>query len=454
MTTNRFALAMLLVAAPTVAHAQMPALDRLIRNLGDADYSGVEAVATGIAQDGTGLFHRSREEEGPFTFEADFIPAADTSKLAAFSDDGVTVLINRFDENGELPMGYTVTNVANHGAGQALPRLGQSLKPIHYEFEAGRKYRIYVEYSNTVYQGASDIDGVLLFAYAGGGSAGTHSPLPINLTVKYSPHLPVGVTATIEASHPDVGVVAYEWFGRCGGGNWNKAVGQDTATVENCGENARTSDYKLELTHLFGEYDNPARAETQVTWHAPNEWDMSAGDWLRVLSDGNTFTNLWITPVTTTLRWNGSDIGDCAHVNAGEHVTFTAVNSQYQFMENITKPQWTNSWKEPVAAYSIDGFAGLYAPHSWVWDSPALLDLTSHMQKIGSGVSFSSIPAGETLYIVHREYLFVGTGCDGVDWKLRTGVVDWAARVGVDPETGGKMVRFVRINNVVAQGES
>lgn len=105
------------------------------------------------------------------TFEGNFSPRNNTTRIAIFSDDGCDVYID-----GE--------NVhQGKGRGQALPNLTQSLHKIDYSFKSGKIYRIRVEYSNTHYLGAADVDGATLFAY----SAVVHPELKITTL-----DLPVG----------------------------------------------------------------------------------------------------------------------------------------------------------------------------------------------------------------------------------------------------------------------
>lgn len=99
------------------------------------------------------------------SFEGDFTPADSNTKLAIFSDDGCDVFID----------GVKVHSAK--GRGQALPNLAQSLYQINYSFQEGQTYRIRVDYSNTVYLGAADIDGASLFAYSGEGLVGP-TPTP------------------------------------------------------------------------------------------------------------------------------------------------------------------------------------------------------------------------------------------------------------------------------------
>lgn len=90
-------------------------------------------------------------------FEGSFTATSDTTKFAIFSDDGCNIFIDGQNVHGKK------------GAGQALPKLGQSLHRIDFEFNEGQTYQIRVEYSNISYTGQGDIDGVTLFAYRGPG---------------------------------------------------------------------------------------------------------------------------------------------------------------------------------------------------------------------------------------------------------------------------------------------
>lgn len=102
------------------------------------------------------IFKSTKQEQE--TFQGFFIPASNTTKLAVLSDDGVTIDIDN-----------VITNVQNAGKGQHGPDLAQSLFVVNSTFQAGRVYRISIDYSNTVYSGDGDLDGMTLFAYDGGG---------------------------------------------------------------------------------------------------------------------------------------------------------------------------------------------------------------------------------------------------------------------------------------------
>ncbi len=131
--------------------------------LGDSFYNvGTEGDARmrQIAQaqaDGERTIYKSTKEEQQ-NFQGFFIPASNTTKLAVLSDDGVTIDIDN-----------VITNVQNAGKGQHGPSLAESLHTLDYTFKAGQVYRINIAYTNTIYSGDGDLDGMTLFAYDGGG---------------------------------------------------------------------------------------------------------------------------------------------------------------------------------------------------------------------------------------------------------------------------------------------
>ena len=131
------------------------ALDDVLENMEGAPWSAVSLAASQQATVTLGPKHRNIPLATPFyaAFEGSFIPAADSTRLAIFSDDGCNVWID-----GEL-----VLNRLN--LGQHLPNLAQSLRPLDYEMNAGVSYAIRIEYSNTLFTGTTDADGATLFAY-------------------------------------------------------------------------------------------------------------------------------------------------------------------------------------------------------------------------------------------------------------------------------------------------
>lgn len=85
-----------------------------------------------------------------------FVPLTEKTKLAIFSDDGCDVWIDG------------VQILANFGKGQHLPDLKQSFHILNFQPQVGKMHHIMVHYSNTIYNGKTDIDGCTLFAYDGG----------------------------------------------------------------------------------------------------------------------------------------------------------------------------------------------------------------------------------------------------------------------------------------------
>lgn len=153
-----------------IASAGAAPLSSILQSAGD--WNAVQSAARRQA-DNDQPAYLSAPATTPFheTFEGQWTAPSVASKLAIFSDDGCDVWID----------GRKV--VARKDQGQALPDLANSLVPINFDFNEGQTYTIKVEYSNTVYLGSADIDGVTLFAYndavrtwapsdAGGGGMG------------------------------------------------------------------------------------------------------------------------------------------------------------------------------------------------------------------------------------------------------------------------------------------
>ena len=91
------------------------------------------------------------------TFSGYFLATDATASLAILSDDGADVYIN----------GQKV--LSGYQNGQALPDLPHSLSQINYTFDPTHIYSIKIVYSNVFLTGPTDIDGVTLFCYNGGG---------------------------------------------------------------------------------------------------------------------------------------------------------------------------------------------------------------------------------------------------------------------------------------------
>lgn len=130
-------------------------LDDLLENMEGAPWSAVRLRASQQSDTTLGPVHRNIPDSVPFyaAFEGSFIPAADSTRLAIFSDDGCNVFIN----------GERIWNRLDRG--QHLPALDQSLHALNYEFAAGQSYAVRIEYSNNWFYGVLDADGATLFAY-------------------------------------------------------------------------------------------------------------------------------------------------------------------------------------------------------------------------------------------------------------------------------------------------
>lgn len=97
------------------------------------------------------------------TFTIMYTPSRDGEVLGFFSDDGVDAWID----------GRPV--VQRFSEGQHLPSLEKSFRSVEYyadtgepvELEKGQSYQIDILYSNTVWAGEFDIDGLTVFAYKG-----------------------------------------------------------------------------------------------------------------------------------------------------------------------------------------------------------------------------------------------------------------------------------------------
>lgn len=101
---------------------------------------------------GTPIYHSTQLEET--TLEGDFTADINTTELAIFSDDGSDVTID----------GNKVWSAKDQG--QALPDISNSLHKLPITLNPGQKYHIKIDYSNVIYTGNGDIDGVTLFAWS------------------------------------------------------------------------------------------------------------------------------------------------------------------------------------------------------------------------------------------------------------------------------------------------
>lgn len=130
-------------------------LTDVLENMEGAPWSAVRMQATQQSDITLGPKHRNIPVSVPFyaAFEGTFIPVADSTRLAMFSDDGCNITIN----------GARV--LSRLDSGQHLPALDQSLRALDYEFAAGQSYFVRIEYSNIFFNGSADADGATLFAY-------------------------------------------------------------------------------------------------------------------------------------------------------------------------------------------------------------------------------------------------------------------------------------------------
>ena len=130
-------------------------LSDVLENMEGAPWSAVRLRAIQQSDTTLGPMHRNIPVSVPFyaAFEGTFIPLADDTRLAIFSDDGCSIYIN----------GERIWNRLDRG--QHLPQLDQSLHALDYDFSAGQSYLVRIEYSNTWFNGNTDADGATLFAY-------------------------------------------------------------------------------------------------------------------------------------------------------------------------------------------------------------------------------------------------------------------------------------------------
>ena len=141
------------------AQSSSGSLDDVLENLGSATEADVRSIAEGQAAGQAGPKYPSVVVEQR-TFTGLFTPASAMTQLAIFSDDGCDITVD----------GTKIHSRLNQG--QALPDLGQSFHLVTppQPWVAGQSYVLRVDYSNTFYQGLTDIDGATLFAFGGGGS--------------------------------------------------------------------------------------------------------------------------------------------------------------------------------------------------------------------------------------------------------------------------------------------
>lgn len=141
-----------LFALPTQAQNTTGGMTTILEE--EPSGSGWNAVQADAASqnEGTGhpYYHSTVLEHQ--TFEGDYTPTRRVV-LAIFSDDGCDVTVD----------GTKVW--AGQDKPQALPKLDESLHKLGVTLEPNTKHHIKVDYSNVIYAGGGDTDGVTLFAY-------------------------------------------------------------------------------------------------------------------------------------------------------------------------------------------------------------------------------------------------------------------------------------------------
>lgn len=138
----------------TIKASWSTALGDVFSNMPGADWEAVRSAAT--AQAASQPYYKSNAVES-VVYEGYFRANDNTAQLAVFSDDGADVYID----------GTQV--YSGKGTGQALPNLDQSLHQVGFTFDPDQVYKIKVDYGNLVLTGDTDIDGITLFCYGGGG---------------------------------------------------------------------------------------------------------------------------------------------------------------------------------------------------------------------------------------------------------------------------------------------
>lgn len=162
-------LTVLLMLAVAPVHAQSAA--DLILNLGEeTDEAVLRSLAASMAVSGNGLGYRSTQAETR-TFSFLFTPIRDTTRLMAFSDDGLDVWIKELPE--ETPLAEVAWTDADRVLNQfqqpqSLTDISQSLQPLSVALNAGRRYALKIRYSNLGDTPEPSVSGLKLFAYRGG----------------------------------------------------------------------------------------------------------------------------------------------------------------------------------------------------------------------------------------------------------------------------------------------
>ena len=141
-----------------VSYAQslplVSAQESIFSDQGNASYDSVRNAA--LAQSTSAPFYKSNSVQTRI-YEGYFKPRSNNTKIALLSDDGTSVWIN----------GQKVLSRA--GQPQGFEAFDSTFVPLSQSFVAGQIYNLKLEYTNTIHQGAADVDGISLWAYDGGG---------------------------------------------------------------------------------------------------------------------------------------------------------------------------------------------------------------------------------------------------------------------------------------------
>lgn len=139
-------------------------LSKILIDFGNANKNIITTAATARSKDGDLEFKSVKKETR--IFKGWFLSARNNPSMAVLSDDGVDVIIKSV--GGEA---NTVLN--RFGTGQHLADTEKSLhflEPPALAMSEATLYEMTVRYSNTIYTGETDRDGVTLYAYDGGGN--------------------------------------------------------------------------------------------------------------------------------------------------------------------------------------------------------------------------------------------------------------------------------------------
>jgi len=253
-----------------------------------------ESTPAAGSNGGTPIYHSTKLEET--TLEGDFMADINTTSLAIFSDDGSTVTID----------GVKVW--AGKDQRQTLEVLSQSLHKLPITLNPGQTYHIKIDYSNIVYLGDGDIDGVTLFTWTD----------PLIVTADTS-----GITAA--NFHSQVAVQA--------SGPLNASVGNAPQTTAHCTVNAPT--WSWAYGNVQYSVDGKNFVNPPVSYAVSISQPLASSP---AATFNATFNQIgyWAVAVTATVTYtsncgsiSGSGTDDIGSVNGGQ--TAHAITRTYHF---------------------------------------------------------------------------------------------------------------------------